>query len=417
MKKKNDNNNVDVLIVGGGPAGLMAANELSAYKCKTYLIEAMPTIGRKFLMAGKSGLNITTSNKNFVKDYGDSSEWISPMVEKFGPSQIMNFCKSLGQDIFVGSSGRVFPKSMKTSPLLREWLKRLDSSGVKIQTLARWIDLDIKLMESSVDSSVAHKVVINERAQLINARAAIFAFGGASWSKLGSDGKWSPILKKYLNNPETSVIPFTASNMGFRILWSERMMQFEGQPVKSVALKVNGLSRKGEFIITKTGVEGGIIYSLSTSQAKVEEMFELDLLPDLSISTICEKLAKRRRKSTISNFLRKSLGLKGVKFGLFREFAYPYPLQTLDFAKSLKNLKVKVHSSYPLDYAISTKGGVSKHILTSDLMLKDIPGIFCAGEMLDWTAPTGGSLLTGCFSTGSHAGISAAKFLDLKLTN
>ena len=205
--------------------------------------------------------------------------------------------------------------------------------------------------------------------------------------------------------------------MGIQILWSKQMIQFEGQPVKSVSLKVNGLSRKGEFTITRTGVEGGVIYLLSTSQVDLEKIFELDLLPDFSISKICERLGQTRGKSTISNFLRKSLGLKGVKFGLLREFAYPFPKENLEFAKVIKNLKIKVLDYYPMDYAISTKGGIGKHVVTESLMLKDIPGIFCAGEMLDWTAPTGGSLLTGCFSTGSHAGKSVAEYLNLKLVN
>ena len=175
----------------------MAADELSAYKCKTHLIETMPTIGRKFLMAGKSGLNITTASKSFLEDYGESTEWMVPMIKSFGPTQIITFCESLGQEMFVGSSGRVFPKSMKTSPLLRAWLKRLKSLGVNFQTSARWVDLEIEKMESLEHNELVHSVRVNDQEYLISARATIFALGGASWSKLGSDGKWSPILKKY----------------------------------------------------------------------------------------------------------------------------------------------------------------------------------------------------------------------------
>ena len=415
MKKKD--NFVDVLIVGGGPAGLMAANELSAYQCKIRLIETMPTIGRKFLMAGKSGLNITTSNTNFLEDYGDAMEWISPMIKNFGPKQIIKLCDSLGQDVFIGSSGRVFPKAMKTSPLLRAWLKRLKRLGVDIQTATRWIDFDIDRIGSFENKEVVHQIKINERVNSINPRATIFAFGGASWSKLGSDGKWANVLKQYLENPETSIIPFSGSNMGIRVLWSKQMLQFEGQPVKSVSIKVGGTSRKGEFVITKTGVEGGIIYLLSTSQVEFEETFEIDLLPDFSISKICSRLAQPRGRSTASNFLRKVLGLKGVKFGLLREFCYPLPKENEEFAKTIKNLKIKSIGYYSLDSAISTKGGIGKHAVNDELMLKEIPGIFCAGEMLDWTAPTGGSLLTGCFATGSHAGKSVAKYLNLQLSN
>ena len=395
----------------------MAANELSAYKCKIYLIETMPTIGRKFLMAGKSGLNITTANTNFLEDYGDAMEWISPMIKSFGPKQIMEFCDSLGQDVFIGSSGRVFPKAMKTSPLLRAWLKRLKKLGVEIQTATRWIDFDIDRIDSFESKELAHLIKVNDRINSIGARATIFAFGGASWSKLGSDGKWAHVLKQYLQSPETSIIPFSGSNMGIRVLWSKQMLQFEGQPVKSVSLKIGGYSRKGEFVITKTGVEGGVIYLLSTSHEDLGKTFEIDLLPDFSISKICSRLAQPRGRSTTSNFLRKALGLKGVKFGLLREFGYPFPKENEAFAKTIKNLKIKAVSYYSLDYAISTKGGIGKNSVNAELMLKDIPGIFCAGEMLDWTAPTGGSLLTGCFSTGSHAGKSVAKYLNLQLSN
>ena len=408
---------VDVLIVGGGPAGLMAADQLSTYKCKIHLIERMPTIGRKFLMAGKSGLNITTAKTNFLEDYGESSDWISPMIKNFGPTQIIRFCKTLGQAIFVGSTARVFPKSMKTSPLLRSWLKRLKDSGVEIQTSARWINFDIDEITFTKKNELIHTIRVNDRLQLIGARAVIFAFGGASWSKLGSDGKWSSVLKQHLTNSETSIVPFTAANMGFRVSWSKQMMRFEGQPVKGVSLKLNGSSLKGEFTITQIGLEGGIIYLLSTWQEDSEKTFEVDLLPDLSLSNICLRLNKPRGKSTISNFLRKTLGLKGVKFGLLREFGYPFPDENVELARTIKNLKVKILGVYPLDFAISTKGGVSKHAVTAELMLKDIPGAFCAGEMLDWTAPTGGSLLTGCLSTGLHAGRSVANYLDLKLVN
>ena len=393
----------------------MAANELSAYKCKIRLIETMPSTGRKFLMAGKSGLNITTANTNFLEDYGDAMEWISPMIKNFGPKQIMKFCESLEQDVFIGSSGRVFPKAMKTSPLLRAWLKRLNRLGVEIQTAARWID--INRTGSFENKELTHLIKVNDCMSLINPRATIFAFGGASWSKLGSDGKWAHVLKQYLHSPETSIIPFSGSNTGIRVLWSKQMSQFEGQPVKTVSLKVGGNSRKGEFVITKTGVEGGIIYLLSTSQVEFEETFEIDLLPDFSMSKICSRLAQPRGRSTVSNFLRKALGLKGVKFGLLREFGYPFPKEIEEFAKTIKNLKIKAVGHYSLDSAISTKGGVGKHAVNDELMLKDIPGIFCAGEMLDWTAPTGGSLLTGCFATGSHAGKSVAKYLNLQLSN
>lgn len=395
----------------------MAAEELSSYQCKIQLIDTMPTIGRKFLMAGKSGLNITTANDKFLTDFGDAREWISPIIQNFGPIQIIKLCESLGQEIFIGSSGRVFPKVMKASPLLRSWLKKLKRSGVEIQTSTRWLDFEDNPIQSLKNDQLVHRIRTKEKVILTKSRVVIFALGGASWTKLGSDGKWAAVLKRYLRDPETSIIPFKGSNMGIRILWSKQMAQFEGQPVKSVSLKINGVSRKGEFTITQTGVEGGIIYLMSTSQEELAVTFGVDLLPDLSISEIVSRLAQPRGKSTMSNFLRKTLGLKSVKFGLLREFGYPFPKEIEEFAKTIKNLRFKALGYYSMDYAISTRGGIGKHIVNRELMLKDIPGTFCAGEMLDWTAPTGGSLLTGCFATGSHAGKSVVKYLNLKLVN
>ena len=249
----------------------------------------------------------------------------------------------------------------------------------------------------------------------IMARAVIFALGGASWTKLGSDGKWSNVLKKYFYDSQVSLVPFRASNMGLTVIWSKQMLKFEGEPVKSIAVKVNGTTQKGEFIVTRAGVEGGIIYSLSTSLLGTVNKFELDLLPDISLLSLCKKLDRNRGKSSMSNFLRKAVGLNRVKFGLLREFAHPFPGTYLEFARIIKNLEIKVHGNYSMDYAISTKGGIAKGAVNRSLMLTDLPGVFCAGEMLDWTAPTGGGLLTGCFSTGSYAGNSVAKYLNLKL--
>ena len=414
MNRQSLNFSVDVLVVGGGPAGLIAATELSKYDCKICVIDSMPTVGRKFLMAGKSGLNITTSKSDFLKEYCESEQWITPIIKKFGPEEIMNFCQSLGQKVVFGSSGKVFPESMKTSPLLRTWLAYLKMSGVIFKTSSRWVDFSCS--EAFLRSgNLSNVVQFNLENYFINSRATLLALGGASWPRLGSDGKWYSILQQYLDNRKISLVPFRAANMGVNICWSSQMMKFEGKPVKQITIKVNGKSKKGEFVISSSGFEGGVIYQFSTMQSGKLDSFELDLLPDVPLSEVCKKLSSSRRKLTMTNFLRKSLGLTGVKFGLLREFGYPFPNSSIELAKIIKNLHVKIDGAYSIEQAISTKGGVGKEAVNSNLMLNDLPGVFCAGEMLDWTAPTGGYLLTGCFSTGSHAGKSVAKYLNLKL--
>ena len=414
MNRQSLNFSVDVLVVGGGPAGLIAATELSKYDCKICVIDSMPTVGRKFLMAGKSGLNITTSKSEFLKEYCESEQWITPIIKKFGPEEIMNFCQSLGQKVVFGSSGKVFPESMKTSPLLRTWLAYLKMSGVIFKTSSRWVDFSCS--EAFLRSgNLSNVVQFNLENYFINSRATLLALGGASWPRLGSDGKWYSILQQYLDNRKISLVPFRAANMGVNICWSSQMMKFEGKPVKQIAIKVNGKSKKGEFVVTSSGFEGGVIYKFSTMQSGKLDSFELDLLPDVPLFEVCRKLSGSRRKLTMTNFLRKSLGLTGVKFGLLREFGYPFPNSSIELAKIIKNLHVKIDGTYSIEQAISTKGGVGKEAVNSNLMLNDLPGVFCAGEMLDWTAPTGGYLLTGCFSTGSHAGKSVAKYLNLKL--
>ncbi|MDG2475340.1 MAG: TIGR03862 family flavoprotein [Paracoccaceae bacterium] len=417
MKRQSINQRVDILIIGGGPAGLLAASELSNYDCKICVVESMPTLGRKFLMAGKSGLNITTSKTNFLNDYGESKEWIAPLIKNYGPSEIIEFCESLGQGVFFGSSNKVFPISMKTSPLLRAWVARLRRSGVDIQTSMKWIDFNNNINSHPKIGRLSHVVKSGDKDYCIISNATVLALGGASWPRLGSDGKWFNILQKYLGNSKKMLVPFSSANMGLKINWSRQMLKFEGLPVKSIALKVNGEFKKGEFIVSKSGVEGGLIYFLSTMQLEKVTSFEVDLLPNFSITAVYKKLCQPRGKSTMTNFLRKSLGVTGVKFGLLREFGYPFPKTPLELAKIIKNLEVKIDGYYSMDYAISTRGGVSKEAVNAELMLYNLPGVFCAGEMLDWTAPTGGGLLTGCFSTGSHVGKSIAKYLNLKLLN
>jgi len=415
MDSKYLNQSVDVLIVGGGPAGLMAATELIRYKCTIRILDTMPSVGRKFLMAGKSGLNITSSNSDVIERYGEFRDWIEPIIEKFGPNDIMQFCQSLGQEIIFGSSGKVFPKCMKSSPLLRVWLTNLVRQGVEIHTSSRWLDFDKKTNSATKNNRITNIVRSNNVSYPIISKATILALGGASWSRLGSDGKWYNILRRYLQTSKNSLVPFAPANAGFKIRWSRHMMKFEGIPVKSVTVKINGIAKKGEFVVTRTGIEGGVIYLFSTMEKGETDKLEVDLMPDVSLLTIAKKLDRNSRKSTLTNFLRKSLGLTGVKFALLREFAYPYPETTLEFARIIKNLELRLDGNYSIDFAISTKGGVATEAVNNGLMLYDLPNVFCAGEMLNWSAPTGGYLLTGCFATGSHVGKSVAKYLNLKL--
>ncbi|HKZ44586.1 MAG TPA: TIGR03862 family flavoprotein [Anaerolineales bacterium] len=401
------------IIVGGGPAGLMAAEVLSQGGVRVELYEAKPWSGRKFLVAGKGGLNITHSEPfdEFIKRYGNRKETLKPMLEQFGPKELQTWVHNLGFTTFIGSSGRVFPEGMKSSPLLRAWITRLSENKVRFFYRHRWLGwgdgnriiFDTENGEVEVDGDVL-----------------ILALGGGSRPELGSDAGWIPILA----DKGVKIHPLKPANCGFNLQWSEVFRsKFEGQPVKNVSIYFkdnNGIevNQRGEFIISQYGVEGSLIYAVSSFlRDEIEKngtaSIHLDLLPDKPQIDVEERLAIKRGKNSLSSHLRKRIGLDGVKAGLLREMI---PVDETndpkDLAARIKRLPITLNSARPLAEAISSAGGVTFESLTDGLMIKNLPGVFCAGEMLDWEAPTGGYLLTACFATGYHAGRSAVEYLE-----
>lgn len=400
--------NLSVAVIGGGPAGLMAAEVLSASGLRVEVYDSMPSLGRKFLMAGKGGLNLTHSElfDKFITRYGSRRDRIEPMLRRFGPDDVRVWARGLGVETFVGTSGRVFPVGMKASPLLRAWLKRLDDAGVKFHLRHRWIGWD-------EDRSLRFETP--DGIKSVKADAVVLALGGGSWSRLGSDGKWVPTLEQ----AGAKVEALKPSNCGFDVDWSPVFMEkFDGAPLKSVALTFEGFHQQGEFIITKDGVEGSLIYAASAKlrdeiYAKGKAVIELDMLPDKTEAQLRERLSRPRGSRTMASHLEKTLGLKGVKVGLLREFVSKENFADTDkLADFIKRLPIPLIAVRPLDEAISSAGGVTFESLDEHLMLKNLPGVFCAGEMLDWEAPTGGYLLTACFASGRTAGEGVLKWLS-----
>ena len=389
--------NKKILIVGGGPAGLMAADFASRSGVEVTLADSMPTFGRKFLMAGKSGLNLTMHEDDitFQTRIIHNNTTIEKALEEFGPIEVIEWANSLGIKTFVGSTGRVFPTEMKASPLLRNWISRLDELGVSLQN--RW-----KL------KSISNKVATFETPQgLLNKSAdgIVLALGGASWPKLGSNGDW-----KSLFDP-AELESFQASNCSFIVKWSIKMSKYFGQPLKSIKLSAGSQSSRGEIIISQKGIEGGGIYSLSAQLKKGEDLI-LDLLPDWDNDKILKLLTIPWGKSSSSNILRKRLKLEPIKQAILREFAMDVFKEPALLTKSIKSLKIPLNGTGPIKTAISTSGGVKMGSIDENFMLRGRPGIFCAGEMLDWDAPTGGYLITTCLATGRMAGKRAVQFIS-----
>lgn len=368
----------------------MAADALSAAGLPVVIAEAKPSVARKFLMAGKSGLNLTKDEpfQEFMAAYSEASPALRPMLEAFGPKEVIAWAEGLGQEMFTGSSGRVFPRAMKASPLLRAWLGRLAAQGVELRTRWRWVGMDGGFVFDTPEGR-----------QTLTPAVTVLACGGASWARLGSDGAWADILKV----PKAL---FQPANMGFRVDWSPHMDKHFGAPVKNVRMKAGDALVRGEFIVSKHGVEGGGIYAVSRQMREGEPLF-VDLLPDLSEADIRTRLSRPRGKASLGNHLRKTLRLDPVKQALLMEFARPLPE---DLAPVLKGLAISHQGPRPMDEAISTAGGIRFEALDEGLMLRDLPGVFAAGEMLDWEAPTGGYLLTACLATGLWAGQNAARF-------
>lgn len=392
----------DVVIIGAGPAGLMAAEVLGQDGRRVAVFDAMPSPARKFLRAGIGGLNLTHSEPfdAFLDRFGDRAHLLAPSLRAFGPQQVRDWAAGLGVETFVGSSGRVFPTDFKAAPLLRAWLRRLGGFGVHLFTRHRWLGWD---------QTGAHRFITPTGEIHVTAPAAILAMGGACWPRLGSDGAWIRALDGL------PLAPFRPANCGFDVEWSAHFRQrFAGIPVKAVGLEFGGRKLKGEFVITDTGIEGSAVYALSaalrdTIESTGQAVLRLDLKPDWSTDKLAATLARPQGSRSLANHLERQTGLKGVAAGLARE---GLPPASLTDAASLKAVPLVLKSPRPLAEAISTAGGLRFDAMDENLMLRSRPGTFAAGEMLDWEAPTGGYLLTACFATGHAAGLAAGRWLS-----
>ncbi len=378
---------VDALVIGAGPAGLMAAEELVRAGRRVVICEAKPSAGRKFLMAGKSGLNVTKDEGKpaFLAAY--RAGWLEPMLNDFGPEVVKDWCRGLGQEVFTGSSGRVFPVAMKGSPLLRAWLSRLGAAGVELRLRWRWTGFQGDGWRFDTPSGV----------QVMHPQVVVLALGGASWPRLGSDAAWVP----WLRDKGVEVAAFRPANMGFAVEWSPHMAKHFGQPVKCVALCVGDLRERGEFVISARGIEGGGVYAVSRLLREGAGL-SVDFLPDLAEAEVAVRLARMKPGETLANRLRK-LGLAPVAVALVMEFGRSLPV-----SQAVKALPLRLSGPRPIAEAISSAGGIRQEALTDGLELNALPGVFACGEMLDWEAPTGGYLLTGCWATGRWAGRAAA---------
>ena len=401
---------VDVAIIGAGPAGLMAAEVLSAAGVAVHVFDAMPSVGRKFLLAGKGGLNITHSEafEAFAGRYGSRRAQIEPMLQAFGPDALRAWVEGLGVSTFVGSSGRVFPAEMKAAPLLRAWLARLRGAGVRFHPRHRWTGwgADGRLQLATPDGPIVH-----------TADATLLALGGGSWQRLGSDGAWVPLLA----GRAVDISPLRPANSGFEVAgWSEHLRgKFAGAPLKNVTLALDGEApRRGEFVLTEHGIEGSLVYALSAAiRQRLEQhgsaQVYLDLQPERSQEKVTALLSKPRGSASMAKHLHRQLSLDGAKAALLRELTTPADFADMSrLARAIKALPIEVNATRPIEEAISSAGGVALAELDTQLMLTQLPGVFCAGEMLDWEAPTGGYLLTGCFSTGYQAARGIAAWLQ-----
>ena len=400
------------VVIGGGPAGLMAADVLAQAGVSVDVYDAMPSLGRKFLRAGIGGLNLTHSEPadRFASRYAARQSALAPMLQQFGSTAVCAWAQSLGIETFVGTSGRVFPTDMKAAPLLRAWLHRLRGLGVKTHVRHRW-------QGWHADGSLH---ITHEGASLsVRPQVTILALGGGSWPQLGSDGAWVPWLEQH----HVHVQPLQSSNCGFEVAWSEHLRQrFAGAPVKPVAIAVQQADgrverRQGEFVISEYGVEGSLIYAISSAlqiqlQATGQAHCTLDLLPQHDLARVEAELRHPRGSRSMSSHLQSRLGLQGIKTALLFEVLGKDGWHDLSHvAATIKALPLRIQRARPLAEAISSAGGVDFSALTPDLMLQACPGVFAAGEMLDWDAPTGGYLLTACLSTGRAAGEGALRWL------
>ncbi len=402
------------IVIGAGPAGLMAAQVMAQAGLAVQVYDAMPSVGRKFLLAGKGGLNLTHSEPLpiFETRYGAAQSHVTPWLKQFGPEQLRAWAQGLGVDTFVGSSGRVFPVEMKAAPLLRAWLHQLRTLGVEFHMRHRWLGWG--------DGPNQWRFATPQGEHIVESGVTVLALGGASWPQLGSDGAWAP----WLATRGVAVAPLVPSNCGFDVQggWSPHFSErFAGQPFKSVAASFTDaqghtLTRKGEFVATATGVEGSLIYSLSAGLRDAiaqhgSATFTLDLLPDKPPERVRADVAHPRGSRSLSSHLKSRLGLEGIKMALLHEALSKEAMNDpAQLAAAIKSLPISLSATRPIAEAISTAGGVVFAGLNEGLMLRQLPGVFCAGEMLDWEAPTGGYLLTACLASGVCAGHAAAHY-------
>ncbi|HRO34007.1 MAG TPA: TIGR03862 family flavoprotein [Brevundimonas sp.] len=392
-------------VIGAGPAGLMAAERLARGGAQVVVHEAMPSVARKLLMAGRGGLNLTHSEppERFVERYGPAQGLVEDWLAAFTAADLRAWADDLGAATFIGSSGRVFPRAMKASPLLRAWLGRLEGLGVEVRTRSRWTGWR--------DAAQTFATPDGERTERPD--AVVLALGGASWPRLGSDGGWRP----WLEARGVAVTPFAPSNVGFDVAWSPVLIdRFAGQPVKGVALTHGDRTVRGEMMLTRYGVEGGAIYALSAGLREAlardgTAMLSVDLRPDLSVEALAARLARPRGKDSVTNWLRKAGGLSPAAVALLREIPGEVPLGADKLARRIKAVRLTLTGIQGLERAISSAGGVARDQVDGRLMLKALPGVFVAGEMLDWEAPTGGYLLQASFASGVVAAGGALDWL------
>jgi uncharacterized flavoprotein (TIGR03862 family) len=401
-----------VAIIGGGPAGLMAAEAAATEGARVELFDSMPSVGRKFLLAGKGGLNLTHAEAfpHFISRYGEKQDSLKPHLNDFDADRVREWAVSLGIETFVGSSQRVFPIEMKAAPLLRSWLKRLRSLGVRFHMRHRWQGWN----------DLGDLIFTTQKGPVtVRAGASVLALGGGSWARLGSDGTWTPLLE----SRGLEISPLRPANCGFDVGWSAYFAErFAGAPVKPVVVQFKNtrgqeMTRRGEFVITETGVEGSLIYALSSNLRDLIDLnghaeLQLDLAPDRTEARILGSLQKSHRGLSLSNRLKRAAGLDAAKIGLLRERVTQDGCTAPEqLAAAIKSLPLRLKAARPLDEAISSAGGLTLEALDDQLMISALPGLFCAGEMLDWEAPTGGYLLTACLATGRAAGRAAARWI------
>jgi len=388
-----------VAIVGGGPAGLMAAEIAARAGARVNVFEHMPSLGRKLLMAGRGGLNLTHSEPfdAFISRYGEAADFMAPLLTAFPPQALIDWCEGLGQTTFIGTSGRVFPRAMKASPLLRAWIARLNELGVQITTRAEWTGWNVDGALSFADGTV-HA-----------ADATILALGGASWPRLGADGGWASLLS------DIEIASLRPANCGFTVGWSAVLRdRHAGTPLKRIAITFGDRTVRGEAVITQDGIEGGAIYALSAALRDAiardgSARLQIDLRPDLSADALAKRLEKSRGGASLSNHLRKQANLSPVAVALVQEALHTGVDTPL--AQLIKAIPVRLTAPFGLARAISTAGGIARHEVNEHLMLRRRPGLFVAGEMIDWEAPTGGYLLQGCMATGVAAGQGSVDWL------